>query len=399
MDTAEVALHGAAEVRAGLVRPGVGLGGRLVDGACVLLSAIAGLATFAAYGLVDPVAAAADRFVDLGLGLTACSLLWLRRTHPVAVAVLTLPAAALATSAAPAIALITFSTAARRPLPVAVGLAAVQVAAAAVPALSEDVVGGLFAVALTAAVSVGLVAWGQLTKARRELMASLRQRAERAEAEQHLRSEHARQAERTRIAREMHDVVAHRVSLVALHAGALEVTPDAPPAAVEHAATLIRATARQALEELREVIGVLRDDGAAAPQAPQPGLGTIARLVAESRTAGAKIRLTTDVDRLDEAPGPLGRDAYRIVQEALTNVSRHATAAATDVHLSGGPGRGLRVVVRNRLPLHPAPTDLPGAGRGLVGLVERAEIGGGCLRHGADGRGDFVVEAHLVWSP
>jgi len=254
---------------------------------------------------------------------------------------------------------------------------------------------------ITVAVTAALVAWGMFVRARRQLVWSLHDRAVRAEAEQRLLADQARSAERARIAREMHDVVAHRVSLMVLHAGALEVRPDLPPAEVARTAGLIRATARQALEELRGVIGVLRDEAApdTAPQTPQPTLTDISRLVEDSRRAGTNVELEMHVDRPESAPGALGRDAYRIVQEALTNVNKHATGTATTVTLSGGPGTGLRVSVRNRLPLDPPPhSPLPGAGMGLVGLAERVSLSGGTLTHGPTPDGDFAVTAQLRWA-
>ena len=116
---------------------------------------------------------------------------------------------------------------------------------------------------------------------------------------------------------------------------------------------LIHTAAHQALEELRDVIGVLHEDGSSevAPAAPQPTVADIARLVEDSRRAGASIELRMDVDDPANAPGGLGRDAYRIVQEALTNINKHAPGTATEVTVSGAAGRGLHVTVRNRLPL------------------------------------------------
>jgi signal transduction histidine kinase len=223
----------------------------------------------------------------------------------------------------------------------------------------------------------------------------------------------ARRAERARIAVEMHDVLAHRVSLIALHAGGLEVRPDLPPREVRETARLIGSTARQALTELRDVIGVLRDTGQAeAPRAPQPRLGDIEQLVADYRQAGLDVALDLRVAEPEEAPGPLGRDAYRIVREALANVTKHAGGAAAAVSLSGGPGEDLRVTVRNKLSAAPAmvhqsseriralpppPPDLPGAGLGLVSLAERVTLAGGTLAHGPDGNGDFVLTAMLRW--
>ena len=140
-----------------------------------------------------------------------------------------------------------------------------------------------------------VVGWGLFVRARRELVFSLRERAARLEAEQQLRVEQAREAERRRIAREMHDVLAHRVSLLTLHAGALEFRPDASPEEVAEAAGVIRATAHAALEDLRGVIGVLRDgEGGDGPEPPQPTLADIPALVEESRAAGMKVECSLD---------------------------------------------------------------------------------------------------------
>jgi signal transduction histidine kinase len=237
-------------------------------------------------------------------------------------------------------------------------------------------------------------------RARRQLLLTLRERALRAEADQRLHEDRARMAERTRIAREMHDVLAHRISLLALHAGGLEVRPDLPPAKVRETAELLRSTARQALEELRGVIGVLREEPGEepAPQAPQPMLSDIGRLVEENQRAGARNDFEMRVEQADAVPTTLGRDTYRIVQEALTNISKHAHGAATRVRVTGEPEGGLHISVRNRQPVHAAAGPaLPGSGAGLLGLQERVALAGGTLVHGPDGTGDFVVEARLQW--
>ena len=177
-------------------------------------------------------------------------------------------------------------------------------------------------------VTVVVVGWGLFARARRQLVLSLRERAERLEAEQRLHVEQAREAERRRIAREMHDVLAHRVSLLSLHAGALEFRPDAPPEEIAEAAGVIRASAHEVMQELREVIGVLRE-GEEGTERPQPTLADIPGLVEESRAAGMHVecRLDGDVD----VPAATGRTAYRIVQEGLTNARKHAPAAAVTV--------------------------------------------------------------------
>src|SRR5262249_50488237 len=175
---------------------------------------------------------------------------------------------------------------------------------------------------LGVAVSLGLFA-----RVRRELVLSLRERTERLEAEERLHIEQAREAERRRIAREMHDVLAHRLSLLSVHAGALEFRPDASPEEGNEAARVIRASARAALQELREVIGLLRDDGDEGVQPPQPKFGDIPKLVDESRAAGMNVRFRDGAAPEAEVPAAVGRTAYRVVQEGLTNARKHAPGA------------------------------------------------------------------------
>jgi signal transduction histidine kinase len=193
----------------------------------------------------------------------------------------------------------------------------------------------------------------------------------------------------------MHDVLAHKVSLVALHAGALEVNPGVGPEQVERTAALVRGTAREALEDLRRVLGVLRSEaGDDAVLAPQPGLDQLERLVASSRAAGVPVEL--DVTVAGAPPDLVGRTAYRVVQEALTNVHKHARGAATCVRVVGGPGAGLEVEVTNRPPVSPDSL-LPGAGLGLVGLTERVSLTGGELECGPRPDGGWRVTARMPW--
>jgi signal transduction histidine kinase len=240
--------------------------------------------------------------------------------------------------------------------------------------------------------------WGMVVRSRRLLVLSLRDRAERAESEQQLRVAQARALERTRIAREMHDVLAHRISLLSLHAGALEIRPDAASADVARAAGVIRASAHQALEDLRQVIGVLREPSAErGVERPQPTIAGLPPLVGESRDAGVPVRLDLRVDDPAEVPDGTGRAAYRIVQEALTNARKHAPGAAVCVTVAGAPGKGLRIEVHNGPAAGGAAPPLPGAGTGLIGLAERATLAGGGLRHGADGAGGYALRAWLPW--
>ncbi len=220
--------------------------------------------------------------------------------------------------------------------------------------------------------------------------------------EEELRAEMTRRAERTRIAREMHDVLGHRLSLLSLQAGALEVSQG--PTTSEAAKT-VRTTARQSLDDLRQVIGVLRDgqgfgeDGAGGhhPEPPQPTLADIPELVANSRRSGLGVNVTILLDDAGGAPALLGTTAYRIVQESLTNVLKHAPGAAAEVAVRGGPGNGLTVEVVNPLPATAVVGKAPGAGTGLTGIGERVTLVGGNVSAGPTEERTFAVRAWLPW--
>ncbi|MBB4753931.1 sensor histidine kinase [Actinoplanes lobatus] len=240
--------------------------------------------------------------------------------------------------------------------------------------------------------------WGMLVRSRRLLMLTWRERAERAEAEQQLRVSQARVLERTRIAREMHDVLAHRISLLSLHAGALEFRPGAPPEEIAGAAAVVRANAHQALQDLRTVIGVLRagqSDEQQAPERPQPTLSALPALADESRAAGNRVRLEMTIDP-ETVPVAAGRDAYRIIQEGLTNVRKHAPGASVHVVVGGEAGDGMTIGIRNPMPVTVPTAPIPGTGVGLIGLGERARLAGGRLTHGRDDD-HFMLTAWLPW--
>jgi signal transduction histidine kinase len=233
-----------------------------------------------------------------------------------------------------------------------------------------------------------VLGWGLFVRARRELVRSLRAQGDRA-------ADEARAAERRRIAREMHDVLAHRLSLLSVHAGALEFHLDAPAEDVAEAAGVIRESAKTALEELRSVIGVLREDGGESlTQPPQPTLADLAALVEESRAAG--MRITARIELGDAAPpAAVGRTAYRIAQEGLTNARKHAPGAAVTLTVRA-PDGALQVEVRSLAPVAvAAAAPLPGARTGLIGLAERVSLAGGTLEHGVDPDGAFVLRASL----
>jgi signal transduction histidine kinase len=252
------------------------------------------------------------------------------------------------------------------------------------------------AIAVTTLLTAAVVGWGMFVRSKRQLMLSLRDRARRAETEAALRAEQAQRLAREAIAREMHDVLAHRLTLLSVHAGALEFRPDAPREEVARAAGVIRESAHEALQDLREIIGVLRAGDSDDAGRPQPTLAALDALASESRSAGMKVVLDNRVTDPAAVPASVGRTAYRIAQEGLTNARKHAPGAEVTVSVSGAPGDGLVVSVRNPAPPGEVP-HVPGSGQGLIGLTERATLTGGRLEHGAEDDGGFLVRAWLPW--
>ena len=248
--------------------------------------------------------------------------------------------------------------------------------------------GAVAGVALVVILPGALGAWARTRVA---LVTALTERAERAESERELMARDAVLTERARIAREMHDVVGHRVSLMVLQSGAIEIAA-ADRVRVEQLSRQVQTAWRQALEELRQMVGVLRaeerDDD--APLGPQPGLADLSRLVDQSREAG----MTVELRPLPGEPvdPSVGRAAFRIVQEALTNAAKHAPGAAVCVSVDRRPGELLVRVVSGPAT---AGAESPGGGYGLVGLAERVRTLGGRLDAGPRLDGGWAVEAVL----
>lgn len=321
-------------------------------------------------------------------GTLGSAVVPLRRTHPTsAVAV---AAAAYALSG--------------NPLPLAVGLWAAAASTSARRLVASvvvawaglagwwwidegrlDVDDALTALLVTAAVA-GV---GAATATRRDLRVArdaeaardARQRA----VEQELRAEQARADERARIARDMHDVLAHKVSLIALHAGALEVGPGAQAEQVRDGAVLIRVTAREALDDLRAVLGVLRDTDDEPPD-------DLASVVAEAVRAGQLVTLHDDAGPL---PGRTARVVHRVAREALTNTRKHAPGGRATVSVRRDDGQ-VTVTVDDSGPQRPA-LDLPGSGSGLAGLAARVRLVGGTLDAGPGAGGGWRVRAVVPW--
>jgi signal transduction histidine kinase len=330
--------------------------------------------------------------IDVACGVIGWVALWWRRRWPVAVAVITLTLSAISAFVAGAALIALFNVALRGSRRALIATTALGLITATIYSLiyPDPELPFLAEVALSVLITLFVIPWGLFTRTQRDLLRTANERARQLESEQRAHVEHARDAERRRIAGEMHDVLAHRLSLLSVHAGALEFRPDAPPEEIAAAAGVIRANARDALQELREVIGVLRSD-AAGVEPPQPTLDAIPSLIEESRAAGMKVRAS-----LSAAGGEvlLGRTAYRVVQEGLTNARKHAPAAAVEVTVAAE--RELVVEVVSRRSAQRIESD--GAGSGLIGLAERVELVGGALEHGPNPRGDFVLRATLPWA-
>jgi signal transduction histidine kinase len=278
--------------------------------------------------------------------------------------------------------------------PVRIGAAVVGFLAVAQPWTLDELdqwIGAVGGAALVVGLAGALGAWA---RTRVELLAALTERAEKAESERELMARDAVLTERTRIAREMHDAVGHRVSLMVLQAGAIEMAAT-DPGRVQELAGQVQTAGRQALDELRQMVGVLRggevDD--AAPLGPQPGLDDLPRLIEQSRAAG----MTVDLRGLPADAGPIdpavGRAAYRIVQEALTNGGKHAPGADFCVEVERLADQLVVRIVNG--PAHGTPVTSTGGGYGLVGLGERVRTLGGRLRTEPRLDGGFLVEAVL----
>lgn len=335
---------------------------------------------------------------EVVLGAAAFVLVHFRRRAPVRVALVIAAMSAFSGIAAGPATLAAVSVATRRRFRevVLVGttnFVAAQTWTTIAPIPDNDY---LITTLVNLAVNAGMMGWGLYIGSRRELLWSLRNRAERAELEQELRLTQARSTERARIAREMHDVLAHRITQVSMHAGALAFRDDLASDRLREGLGQIQRQANDALHELRDVLGVLRaDDPGPATARPQPTYDDIEALVAEEVSLGMDIAFADDLDDTVPVPPATGRTVYRIVQEAITNVRKHAPGAEVAIRSSGDPTRGITVVVSN--PIGGRTSATPGAGLGLVGLRERAELRGGRLHQRTDGS-RFVLEAWLPWS-
>jgi signal transduction histidine kinase len=244
-------------------------------------------------------------------------------------------------------------------------------------------------------------AWvaGEHTRSRRVRMVMLEERAAQIEREQEERERRAIADERLRIAQDLHDVVAHAMSVITVQAGVGAHVIDAQPHEAKKALAAIEATGRAALQELRLMVGVLRQDGdQRGVRAPAPSRANIEQLVQSVREAGLPVELRWEGDVDTKIPLGLYPSCYRIVQEALTNALKHAGTASATVTVAVAPSAVTIEVVDDGRGAASSP-DGRGGGFGLIGMHERASVLGGTLRAGPRPGGGFAVRAHLPFAP
>lgn len=368
----------------------------------ITLVVLIGAAAFSVYAEPEWQQARTLFWVDLGVGIASLFIMQFRRRWPLTIAVVLNIVVVVSTAASGASVLATVSLATQRRMSqiIPIGILGL-VTSTAFAEIAPEQVGGeepIWVTFVTNAVfTVAMMAIGMYIGSRRELLWTLRERATRAEQEQELRVAQARTNERARIAREMHDVLAHRISLVTMHAGALTYRTDLGHDEIARSAEIIQSNAHDALTELRGVLGVLRsEDTEPVGDHPQPTLCDVPELIEEAADSGMNIDVVNGLDEQLALPDAAGRTVYRIVQEALTNARKHAPDAKVTIRLDSDDS-AVRVEIRNPLRVgRAAPT--PGAGLGLIGLSERAELSGGSLRHHVNSRGEFELRAWLPYS-
>ena len=336
-------------------------------------------------------------WLDIGLGAAAYPLVYFRRRWPLPIALILNARAAFSGIAAGPACLATVSLASRRvwwQLAVlgVVSLASGELFVDIQPTQDPDAAWVDIAVNLVA--TVALLGWGMYIGSRRELLWTLRDQVQKAQQERDLRADQARTSERGRIAREMHDVLAHRISQVSMHANALMFRDDLTAEQMRESVAVIQEKANEALVDLRSVLGVLRDPATGQLlDKPQPTYADLTELVDEERESGMHVEYADLLDAGAHVPDVTGRTVYRIVQEALTNARKHAPGALVSITLAGSEPEGVDILVRNPIGFG---ITTPPSGLGLVGLRERAELRGGRLNHGRDGS-TFVLHGWIPW--
>ncbi|MFB7286748.1 sensor histidine kinase [Actinacidiphila glaucinigra] len=332
-----------------------------------------------------------DESAPLAWALTAAVALMLRRHWPLLTFLLTLPSALVSSAIfASLTALYTLATVTRRrALLVLCGVAFTLCYVPPWPGPQIDLTepATYVSLAYTVTTAAAPLFLGQLVQARHDLSTRLREISEARDHERLLTDQTVLAKERAQLAREMHDVVSHQVSLIAVQAGALQV--DAPNEIVKQTAERIRRLSVQTLDELRHMVDVLRAAGSRRTElTPQPSLHDLQRLVASSA-----IRADLDANLPDDLPPTIQRAVYRTVQEALTNVRKHAPGAAASVRIRRAADL-VQVTVTNGPPTRKT-VPLPSARYGLIGLRERAALLNGSFRWGPTTEGGYQVHLEL----
>ncbi|MET9666640.1 histidine kinase [Streptomyces sp. NPDC006475] len=333
----------------------------------------------------------ADEPLRLAFAVGAAFALLLRRRLPLLTFLLTLPAILLSAAIfAGVVALYSLATLSRNRIMLgfcALAYAICDMSSWPSPEIDLSDTSTLITLGYTSATAAAAVFLGQLVQTRRDLSLRLAEISEARDHERMLTDQSVLAKERAQLAREMHDVVSHQVSLIAVRAGALQV--GSPDAEVKEAAATIRGLSVQTLEELRHMVDVLRASGGRPTElTPQPSLAHLRQLVEGS---GIEAELRTDLPNgLSPA---VQRAIYRTVQEALTNVRKHAPGAAATVSIRHQGGT-VRVTVTNSAPTRPA-LPLPSARYGLVGLHQRAALLGGTVTSGPTADGGYELHLEL----
>ncbi|MFB7587854.1 sensor histidine kinase [Streptomyces sp. NPDC056169] len=407
-------------------RPGGRLPPRTVDAlvACAVLAVVVLWTLVSARYASEP---ALRTVLGWALVLIGCGALFFRRRQPVAVAAVTLLACAvyypLSAQDGPlmiAFALALYTTAAEGRFAAAVALAAVTLLAVGLGEIRQQPGHRQIddtSLAMLAGWLISLVAVGRAQRTRLAYLHEVEQRALAAEREQEARARQSATEERLRIARELHDILGHSVSLInvqsgaALHRLSKNPAPEAGLATAAEALEAVKSTSKDALRELRATLGVLRRADEATPTSPASGLALLGDLAERARSAGLDVR-TSVTGTPVPLPPPVDLAAYRIVQESLTNVTRHAGAHTVRIALdwdatadaSTGTGTGTRTHAGTRVLRLRIADDGGGKpeggrpGSGIRGMAERARaLGGGLTAGNADG--GFLVDARLPLAP
>ncbi|UJW28875.1 histidine kinase [Saccharothrix sp. AJ9571] len=367
---------------------------RVVDSLMILLAAGVGLL---ARRMEAPEAVPAwFLYGDWVLGALGCVALWWRRRFPVALATVLIASSAVSETISGAAIIALFTVAVHCSTRATAALCAASLAALSFyQLLRPEPVAPVLVFATIVLGHVAVVAWGLSVRSRRELVTSLRERAEAADVEAQLRADRSQHEAREALAREMHDVLGHRLSLLSVHAGALSYYRDASAEETAQAAEVVRENAHRALQDLREVIGVLR---APVGELPLPVVEDVLELIDEAGQAGSPVELRDETGVTADGsllPATQGRTLYRLVQECLTNVRKHAPGASVVIRITGQPGDHLTAEIVNA-PSSGASSQ-PGSGEGLRGLAERARLVAGRLDYGPTASGGWRVRLQLPW--